>query len=233
MLLSRLGRSALLRLPAFSTKSVRVRQHVNPLSRRFQEPIAVPDWTSIYHPSSSPAKVHLDIGCARAQYLMALAAQEPETCFLGVEIREPLVHEALVRVQELQLRNVHIVHANMNVHMDALLASLRATTLFSVGSVSIFHPDPWMKKKHIKRRLVTDAFVRDLARHLDDGTPVHLQSDVVDLFEYMVDIFRTCPDYVDIGPGASNAMGLPTDRERFVVNEGGAIYRKTFRRTVK
>ncbi|RHZ23513.1 hypothetical protein DYB37_002945 [Aphanomyces astaci] len=213
---------------SFSTKpSVRVRQHVNPLAQRYQEPIALPDWTAIFPPP--PAKVHLDIGCARAQYLMKLAAIHPDTCFLGVEIREPLVVEALERMKVLGLPNAHVLHGNMNVHLDAIVASL--TPDYTIGSVSIFHPDPWMKKRHVKRRVVNDAFVADLARVLPPSTPIFVQTDVRDLFEYMVETFQDHPDlYIhDNTSQDTNAMGLPTDRESVVVAECGDIYRTTFR----
>ncbi|RHY04049.1 hypothetical protein DYB28_014190 [Aphanomyces astaci] len=213
---------------SFSTKpSVRVRQHVNPLAQRYQEPITLPDWTAIFPPP--PAKVHLDIGCARAQYLMKLAAIHPDTCFLGVEIREPLVVEALERMKVLGLPNAHVLHGNMNVHLDAIVASL--TPEYTIGSVSIFHPDPWMKKRHVKRRVVNDAFVADLARVLPPSTPVFVQTDVRDLFEYMVETFQDHPDlYIhDNASQDTNAMGLPTDRESAVVAECGDIYRTTFR----
>ncbi|KAG9412970.1 hypothetical protein AC1031_015989 [Aphanomyces cochlioides] len=209
----------------FAVKSVRVRQHVNPLSQRYQEPIDLPTWMSVFPTESR--RLHLDIGCARAQYLLQLAARDPTRCFLGVEIREPLVHEAVARVQEQQLQNAHIIHANMNVHLGAIMQSLAPE--YTVESVSIFHPDPWMKKRHVKRRLVNAEFVDALAMHLPTDTPVYLQTDVLDLFEYMLEIFHACPRYVDEGPSAENAMGIPTDRERYVVDEGGDIYRTTLR----
>ncbi|RHY33490.1 hypothetical protein DYB32_001607 [Aphanomyces invadans] len=211
---------------SFSTKSIRVRQHVNPLSQRYQEPIALPEWTTVFPPP--PAQLHLDIGCARAQYLMKLSTMRPDTCFLGVEIRQPLVVEAMERIGILGLSNIHILHGNMNVHLDAIVSSL--VPHYTIGSVSIFHPDPWMKKRHVKRRVVNHAFVADLARLLPTDTPVFLQTDVLDLFEYMVQVFQDQPDLYtqdDTASGA-NAMGLPTDRESAVLGDGGDIYRTTF-----
>ncbi|KDO33393.1 tRNA (guanine-N(7)-)-methyltransferase [Saprolegnia parasitica CBS 223.65] len=211
---------------ALSTK-VRVRQHVNPLARRFEAPIDLPDWPSLFPPASS--QVHLDIGCARGGYLFALAAEHPTQCFLGVEIREPLVLEAVSRVHEEKIGNVHVLHANMNLHIDAILSSLRPT--HAISSVSIFHPDPWMKKRHLKRRLVNPAFVQALATHLAPATPVFLQTDVLDLFEYMVEVFAEHPHLFtqEPGPHETNAMGIPTDRETYVVDHGGDIYRTAFR----
>lgn len=39
----------------------RHRQHVNPLSAAYREPIALPDWSAYFADPSLP--IHLDIGC--------------------------------------------------------------------------------------------------------------------------------------------------------------------------
>lgn len=60
---------------------VRVRQHVNPLSLKYQTPPAVPLWEQVYANLSQP--LHLDIGCARGQFLLAMAQQQPDWNFWG------------------------------------------------------------------------------------------------------------------------------------------------------
>ena len=131
-------------------KTVRTRQHVNPLSRRFEEPIHVPNWSQVLPNTTLP--VHIDIGCARGKYLMELAQVKPEMNFIGIEIRQPVVQEAMENAAKSGLRNICFLHANMNFQMKRIMPSLLAA--HKVGSISIFHPDPWMKKRHVKRRLV-------------------------------------------------------------------------------
>jgi len=79
-------------------------------------------------------------------------------------------------------------------------------------------------------RLVTPEFVHELASYLDHDTPVYIQTDVIELFEYMHEIFSNCRYYtggaLDI---PINAMGLATDRERLVMSNGGDIHRTQFR----
>jgi tRNA (guanine-N7-)-methyltransferase len=68
---------------------VRVRQHVNPLSLKYQQPIQLPDWFKVYSQLNQP--LHLDLGSARGQFLLSLAQIQRDRNFLGIEIREPLV----------------------------------------------------------------------------------------------------------------------------------------------
>lgn len=71
---------------------VRVRQHVNPLSKKYQTPVSPPDWTQVYAQATQP--LHLDIGCARGEFLLRMATLQPDWNFLGLEIRESLVEQA-------------------------------------------------------------------------------------------------------------------------------------------
>ena len=83
---------------------VRVRQHVNPLSAKYSQPIILPKWYTVY--SSPDQPLHLDIGCGRGKFLLNMAPLYPKMNFLGIEIREPLVIEANQQCDRLQLPNV-------------------------------------------------------------------------------------------------------------------------------
>ncbi|GLE00659.1 hypothetical protein PINS_up009447 [Pythium insidiosum] len=203
--------------------SKRVRQHVNPLAQQYREPIEIPNWSECFEQPEVP--IHLDIGCARGRYLNSLAARaQGKLNFVGVEIRKSVLEEATEEAQQRKLRNIAFVHANMNFQQRLLIPSFPAR----VQSVSIFHPDPWMKKRHIKRRLVTDEFVRELADLLDHDTPVFVQTDVQELYEYMVEIFNGSGLF-RMEPLPANPFVVPTDREKFVMGQGGDIYRITMR----
>ncbi|OWY97009.1 TRNA (guanine-N(7)-)-methyltransferase [Phytophthora megakarya] len=188
----------------------------------YRQPVKLPEWTQCFSDPSLP--IHLDIGCARGKYLMDVAeSQASERNYVGVEIRRNVLQEAEREAKQRGLKNLVFVHANMNIHQTTLLQSLPAP----VTSVSIFHPDPWMKKRHVKRRLVTEEFVEEMANHLPNGTPIYVQTDVEELFAYMVEIFEMSRFY-NFGVLHDNPLGIPTDREKFVFNEEGDIYRVKF-----
>ncbi|KAI9915640.1 hypothetical protein PsorP6_007677 [Peronosclerospora sorghi] len=149
--------------------------------------------------------------------------QASERNFVGVEIRRNVVKEAVREVERRGLKNITFLHASMNYHQEKLLKLLPAL----VSSVSIFHPDPWMKKRHYKRRLVTKEFVEEMGGHLPNGTPIYVQTDVEELFAYMVDVFEISQLY-DYEALFKNPLGMPTDRENFVLKSGGEIFRAKF-----
>lgn len=209
--------------------SVRVRQHVNPLSQKFQQAIALPDWASCYGNLQAP--LHLDIGAARGRFLLELAPLRPDWNFLGLEIREPLVQAALGDRDRLQLANLHFLFCNANLSLTPILASLPPGR---VQYVTIQFPDPWFKKRHQKRRVVQPELVQTLAHCLAPGATVLLQSDVEAVAVAMVDGFQAHPAFVRQAETwlTHNPLPVPTEREIATLKRGEPVYRQLFTRQV-
>jgi tRNA (guanine-N7-)-methyltransferase len=188
------------------------RHHVNPLAHQHQQPVELPQWRDAFARPHLP--IHLDIGCATGEYVRALAERFPDRNFVGVDIRRPVIEDAVAAGPPLP--NLQYLRCNVNVSVADLLQSLPArgagldagegegrgegegkgtvSTEDTVGcerrrtcldTITILHPDPWFKERHRKRRVVNAGFVRTLAAHAEAGTAVHLQSDVEEVFEDM------------------------------------------------
>ncbi|MCL1466319.1 tRNA (guanosine(46)-N7)-methyltransferase TrmB [Argonema galeatum] len=208
--------------------AVRVRQHVNPLSSKYQTPTSPPDWTQIYADLTLP--LHLDIGCAKGQFLLSMAQLEPDWNYLGLEIREPLVLEANKLRDEHLLQNLHYLFCNANNSLRPLLSSFPSGIL---QRVTIQFPDPWFKKRHQKRRVVQTDTVAELATYLASGGWVFIQSDVKQVAIEMCDRFhshssfqRTSSEWL-----TTNPLPVPTERERFTEAKGEPVYRALFEKS--
>ncbi|MBD2091930.1 tRNA (guanosine(46)-N7)-methyltransferase TrmB [Microcoleus sp. FACHB-1515] len=203
---------------------VRVRQHVNPLSLKYQRPIALPDWSEIFTHPAQP--LHLDIGCARGQFLLQMAANQSDRNFLGLEIREPLVIQANRDRTEQNLTNLHFLFCNVSNAIAPLLESYPGQLV----QVSIQFPDPWFKKRHQKRRVVQPQLVDQLAEFLISGGWVFLQSDIEAVAIEMRDRFAEHSAFVDSGWLDVNPLPVPTEREQMVLEQGDRVYRVLFQR---
>ena len=202
---------------------VRVRQHVNPLSSRYQKSVSLPDWNQIY--SNLSLRFHLDLGCARGRFLLQMAQQQPEYNYLGVEIREALVVKANQITLEQNLNNLHYLFANINNSLTELLSSLPENSL---KLVTIQFPDPWFKKKHHKRRVVQPEIVEILARFLRDDGQIFLQSDVEEIALEMSELFLTNPRFQPLVSEiwlTENPLPVMTEREIATINKGEPVYR--------
>lgn len=206
--------------------AVRVRQHVNPLAQKYQTPVSPLDWEKVYaKPNQS---LHLDIGCAKGQFLLNMAKIEPNWNFLGLEIREPLVVEANKLRSKLGLTNLHYLFCNVNNSLESLLSSLPPGSL---QRVTIQFPDPWFKTRHAKRRVVQPELVAELANYLAVGGVVFLQSDMEFVAVEMRDRFAAHPAYEKIGTREwlpENPLPVPTEREIYTQNKGEPVYRALF-----
>lgn len=202
---------------------IRIRQHVNPLSRKFQQPVTVPDWQQIYAQSDRPW--HLDIGCARGGFLLEMAQLKADTNFLGIEIRQPLVIDANQKRDRLGLTNLHYLFGNINSSAEILLESLPTNAL---QTITIQFPDPWFKKKHNKRRVVQPELVNTLVDYLAVGGKVFLQSDIEAVAREMRDRFAAESRLVPTHPEtwlATNPLPVPTERELYVLADNLPVYR--------
>lgn len=204
---------------------VRVRQHVNPLSKKYQTPITPPNWSEVY---ATQQPLHLDIGCARGEFVLSMAQLEPDWNFLGVEIRQPLVEQANAKVRELGLDNLFYLFGNINNSLEPLLASFSPQTL---QRVTIQFPDPWFKKRQAKRRVVQPELVEVLANYLTVGGVVFLQSDVEEVAQEMCDRFSSHPAFRRQGDHTwlpTNPLPISTERELFTLSNGEPVYRALF-----
>ncbi|MCC5650980.1 tRNA (guanosine(46)-N7)-methyltransferase TrmB [Nostoc sp. XA013] len=206
--------------------AVRVRQHVNPLGKKYQTPASPQDLKKIYEKPNQP--LHLDIGCAKGLFLVNMAKIEPNWNFLGLEIREPLVVEANKLRSELALTNLHYLFCNVNNSLHSVLSSL---PLGSLQRVTIQFPDPWFKTRHAKRRVVQPELVAELANYLAVGGVVFLQSDMEFVAVEMRDRFAAHPAYQKVGTEewlAENPLPVATEREIGTQKKGEPVYRALF-----
>ena len=109
--------------PSRGTEAM-VRQHVNPLSSFHQLPRCLPPPAELFTAAELP--LHLDIGCARGRFLLALARQEPGRNHLGVEIRRPLVEAAEADRQAEGLPNLRYLFCNATINLQLWLGALPA-----------------------------------------------------------------------------------------------------------
>ena len=207
---------------------VRVRQHVNPLSEKYQAPVTTPDWDQVYANPQQP--LHIDIGCGKGVFALAMAQIQPQWNFLGLEIRKPVVEAAQKRQQEAELTNLHFMFCNVNISLRALLESWGDQN--PLQQVSIQFPDPWFKKRHQKRRVLQPDIVSTLAEFLPPGGRVVVQSDVEAVAVDMVERITENPHFQRQGAAWLPQSPFPaqTDRERASLEQGLAVHRAIFTR---
>lgn len=198
---------------------VRVHQHVNPLAPYFRQAPTPLDIGEMFSDPTLP--IHLDLGCARGRFLLKMAEDEPDINFIGVEIREALVEEANRLAAERNLKNLHYSFCNAMLWLDRLLEKVPQDLL---QTVTIQFPDPWFKKKHSKRRMVTPELVEAIANKAAKGATIFVQTDIEFLAEEMFELFRSHERFVEIAVSES-PFPVKTERENAVEEKGLPVFR--------
>ena len=206
-----------------------MRQHVNPLSKNFDEIERIPSLTKIF--ADPRLNLHLDIGCAAGDYLFDLALINKKWNYLGFEIREKLVKTAKLKVRERELKNLYFIFGNAN----NILTDVQTKFIFkNVKSISFYFPDPWFKKKHYKRRLIQPEFINSLSNLLEIGSVIFIKTDVKELFDYMDGTilnnfnFKKI-DKLDFNDAESfNPNKVKTSREKYVLLNQLNIYERIY-----
>ena len=155
-----------------------MRQHVNPLSKNFDEIEIIPPLNEMFY--DSKLNLHLDIGSASGEFLFELASENTSWNFIGIEIRERLVKKAKLKVQDKKIQNLYFAFGNAYNILNNFNSKF---ILKNVKSISIYFPDPWFKKKHFKRRLIQPEFIHLLSKTMQKGSLIFIKTDVKELFD--------------------------------------------------
>ena len=133
------------------------------------------------------APLVVEIGFGMGQATAQIAALQPDTDFIGVEVHAPGVGALLQRIDEGRLNNLRLVEHDAVEVLQQMIAPA------SLAAVHVFFPDPWHKKKHHKRRLIQPAFVSLLASCLAPGGRLHCATDWQPYAEQMLAVLSAEP----------------------------------------
>jgi tRNA (guanine-N7-)-methyltransferase len=122
------------------------------------------------------APLEIDLGCGDGAFLVAMAQRFPERNFLGIERLVGRVRSACGRAARHGLGNLRVLRVETSYAVEYLLPP---------GSVAVAHllfPDPWPKKRHQRRRIVTQDFVSAVHRVLAPHDCWRIATDQEDYF---------------------------------------------------
>ena len=126
------------------------------------------DWEELFG-NSKP--VVIEIGFGMGDTTKTIALQRPEYNYIGIEVFLEGFIKLLKQIGDNGIDNLRIMRFNA---VDVL------NHMVKDGSVSGFHvffPDPWPKKKHHKRRLMSTSFLNLLSTKLVPGGYIYMATD--------------------------------------------------------
>jgi tRNA (guanine-N7-)-methyltransferase len=138
----------------------------------------------------------LEIGFGMGDSLLQMAAADPETDFIGIEVHPPGVGTLINGAQAQSIENLRVYLADANDVLDECFAPQ------SIDRLQLYFPDPWHKKKHNKRRIVQPQFVQQVREKLRPGGILHMATDWEPYAEQMLETLDEAEGFINTaGPG--------------------------------
>ncbi len=128
----------------------------------------------------SAARV-LEIGFGNGETLVQQALESPQLDFIGVEVHEPGIGHCLIAARKAGIGNLRLI-----AH-DAVEVLSHQVPDDSLCRINLYFPDPWPKKRHHKRRIISPSFVELCAERLQTGGHLHIATDWTNYAEHIDD----------------------------------------------
>lgn len=135
------------------------------------------------------APLTVEVGSGLGEAVVNAAQDHPERDFLALEVYLPGIASTLRRMGQRGLSNIRLIQANAPEVLQHALPEA------SVHELWVFFPDPWHKKRHHKRRLVTTKFLDLAARVLQDEGTLRIATDWADYAEQISQVLAIHPKF--------------------------------------
>ena len=126
------------------------------------------------------SKINIEIGFGDGEFLLKNAILKPDELFIGCEVYINGIAEVLSKIIKFRIKNIKL--SNLNI-----LYLLGVLPHKSVDNLFIINPDPWHKKKHHKRRLLSYKNINFFNQIIKSKNSIYITTDSYDYMKYVRD----------------------------------------------
>ena len=131
---------------------------------------------------NSSRELILEIGFGMGTSTAEIAKANPNKNYLAIEVHSPGVGNLIKLVQENHIFNLKIIQHDAVEVLNAMIEN------DSLDGIHIFFPDPWPKKRHHKRRLIQENFLKLMAQKIKQSGYLHIATDWEDYALWIIDL---------------------------------------------
>ncbi len=133
--------------------------------------------------------VWLEIGFGGGEHLAWQAEHNPDSGIIGAEPFVNGMAQLATRCDSTGLRNVRLFDDEAQILLNWLPPR-------SISRAFILFPDPWPKRRHWKRRIVSPKTVAALARVMTPGAELRIATDIADYVRTTLLAVTGNPDFI-------------------------------------
>lgn len=172
--------------------------------------------------------VWLEIGFGGGEHMVHQAVQRPDVGIIGCEPFINGVAMLLGKIREAEAQNIAVYPGDVRNMFDVLPDA-------SISRAFLLYPDPWPKKRHHRRRFVTDEYLIPLCTVLKKGAIFRVATDIPDYVrQTLEDVPRHGFEWLAERPADWRepwSDWISTRYEQKALREGRVPHYLTFRKT--
>lgn len=134
-------------------------------------------------------ELYVEIGCGKGDFLNEHAIRDDKSNFLGIEVQKTALLIAMEKAKNKDVGNIFFLDELVSERLIARYESIFKKHMIS--GIFLNFSDPWPKKRHIKRRLTSENFLKVYIDMLRTGGFVEFKTDHRELFDFSVESFKT------------------------------------------
>lgn len=124
--------------------------------------------------------IHIEIGMGKGKFITALAQNNPDINYIGIEKYSSVLLRALEKREQTELNNLYFIR------MDAESIE-EVFDKDEIDKIYLNFSDPWPKDRHAKRRLTSQTFFDRYNNILKADGRVEFKTDNKDLFDFSLE----------------------------------------------
>ncbi len=125
--------------------------------------------------------ITLEIGYGSGDNLNYMLSRDEDAYFIGVEIYENGVAEFLSQLLKKNLKRVKVFRHDFRMLLDN-------TPSCFFNRILILYPDPWIKRRHNKRRIINHSSIKEITKVMKVGGLIYIATDVKEYFLFIIEV---------------------------------------------
>ena len=137
------------------------------------------NWKSVFGNNN---KIYLEIGMGKGSFLIEHALKNKSVNFIGLEKYPSVLLNAIDRIEKEKIDNIKIICADAG-NIDKIFYK-------EISKLYLNFSDPWPKKRHEKRRLTSDVFLKKYNSIFKGFKVIEQKTDNDMLFDYSLESYK-------------------------------------------
>lgn len=168
-------------------------------------------WKSVFNNKN---KIYLEIGMGKGSFLIEHARRNKNVNYIGFEKYPSVLLNALETIENENLTNIKIICAD----------AYKVDEIFykEISKLYLNFSDPWPKKRHIKRRLTSDIFLKKYNSIFKGLKVIEQKTDNDELFNFSLESYKL-NHYIVVKKNTNYFDDIRTEYENKFISKGKNI----------